>query len=238
VKKFFAHIVSAYIWVAAGSMFFLTTLVGIVIFNLFKRERVQPFFAFMLNFVFVVAFVRIKLINRPKDKSKTYLYFPNHTSIADVPLMGAYLPTYANAIEADSHFKWPVYKYLVKAYQQIPINRENVRESLKAMNIALERLKNGRAVVIFPEGHRTRTGEIQEFKKLPFAMALKSGATLVPISISGMWKLSPNDKFEKRPTTVTMKFHPPITPDEYAGLTADELKDKIYEIVKNGIIKT
>ncbi len=238
MKKILSHIVSAYVWLAAGSMFLHTTIFGIIFFNLFKPKPVNEVFKRLLNLVFVVAFSRVKLVNVPPGKGKTYLYMPNHTSIADVPLMGAYVPTFANAIEAQSHFKWPIYRHLLTAYGQIPINRDSVRDSINTMNIALERMKNGRSIIIFPEGHRTRTGEMQEFKKLPFVVAQKSGVPIVPISISGMWKLSPNDKFEKRPTRITMHFHDPIPPEVYSKMTADELKDKVFEIVKSGIIQS
>ncbi len=234
--KFFQFFVSLYVWIAAGSAFLFSLIFGIIAFKIFPPQKVHTIYKYMLRLVFILSFVRVKRVNVPKaDKNTTYFYLGNHTSIADVPLMGAYLPTLAVAVEAESHFSWPIYKHLIKNFGQIPINRENPRASYRSMQEALKKLQSGTSIILFPEGHRTRVGRIQEFKKLPFVIALKSGVPIVPFSVSGMWTLSPNDKFKKRPTKIILKFADPVMPEEYANMTAEELRDKVFEIVKNGI---
>lgn len=236
LKSFFKKIVSAYIWLSAGGTFLFAALFGIVAFNIFPAAKINFLYKRILRFVFWLAFVRVKVHNKPEiQKGQAYLYFANHTSIADVPLMGAYLPTFSNAVEAQSHWSWPIYKHLIKAYGQIPINRKNVRASYKSMSIALERLKNGKSIIIFPEGHRTRTGKMQAFKKLPFSIAKKSGAVIIPISVCGMWKLSPGDGFEKNPATINMYFHKPLRPEDYQELSPEQLQEKVFEMISSKV---
>ena len=55
---------------------------------------------------------------------------PNHVSFFDVPLVGSLLPNFTFGIEAEHHFKWPLYGYFIRKYGQLPINRKSMMSSL------------------------------------------------------------------------------------------------------------
>lgn len=229
MRRFFQFFVSLYVWITGAITFSLASIVALIAFSVTTKKKALKIHSFMLRSVFFFSFIRVKVIHEEKfDKTTPAIFMCNHISIYDIPLMGAYIPVYANAIEAESHFKWPVYKHLIKAYGQIPINRDSVRDSLKSIQIAQERLKEGVSIIIFPEGHRTDDGEMQEFKKLPFLLAKRSGVRIVPLSISGMWHLSPNDKFVKRPTKLLFKFGKTISSEEIKNTDIDVLIKKTY----------
>jgi 1-acyl-sn-glycerol-3-phosphate acyltransferase len=230
LKKFFIRIYTVHVWFAGGLTFLFITLYGIAANKTIGPRKSNGFFKFLLRNLFRLIFVPVKVsFEQALDKKKAYVFMPNHVSIVDVPLMGAYIPGFSNAIEAESHFHWPIYKHLIKSHGQIPIQRSNIRLSLKSMQIAEERLKNGISIIVFPEGHRTPDGEIQEFKKLPFMMAQRAGVEIVPLGISGMWHFSPRHTSLFYPASLKIKFGAPISTDPNISGTPDELMLKVRE---------
>ncbi|MEA2041754.1 MAG: lysophospholipid acyltransferase family protein [Bacteroidota bacterium] len=228
MKRFLLFFPALYIWLVSGGVFLFATILGIIVFNIVPAKKVHPVYKRLLRLVFVFAFVRVKKINTPKiSKDKSYIFMANHTSLIDVPLMGAYLPIFVNALEAHTHFQWPVYRHLIKAYGQIPINRSSPGKSLQSYNQAAEKVKNNTSIIVFPEGHRTKNGKLQRFKKLPFMIAKKAETEIIPIGINGMWKLSGGESFFLRPTKLTMNFGNPISTQDIEKLSANELADKV-----------
>ncbi len=230
MRKIYDFIVAIYIWTVGGIMFLIATIYGVIFFNILKKKTVYPPFKIILKILFKLVFIRVKT-NLPKsfDKSKTYIFMANHTSLLDVPLMGAYLPVFANALEAEHHFNFPIYRWLIKSYGQIPINRCNLRKSLQSFQIAIDRLNSGTSIMIFPEGHRTKTGKLQKIKTLPFRMAKKSDAIIIPIGITGLWEICNGDSFYLKPGTIKMNFGDPITQDTIEKLSEKQLAELLTE---------
>ncbi len=235
MKKIACYIYSFYVLLVLVPYFIFTALLSILLFKLLKWETAFDILRFQMRLIFVFLFIRVKVeYEEPLPKNKNFVFVTNHVSIFDVPLMAAFLPGYVNAIEAESHFKWPLYKHVIKAYQQIPINRNNVRESLKSFKIAEDRIKEkGRSIMVFPEGTRTKNGKIQPFKKLPFLMAQRAEAPIVPIGISGMWTLHPNNRLLFQPTVLKVKFGKVLTTEQLKKHNANELNEMAYQKVKH-----
>jgi len=100
------------------------------------------------------------------------------------------------------------------------------------MKRAAEYLDSGGNLIIFPEGHRTTTGHLVPFKKLPFHLAKRSGKPIVPLTISGMFEI--NNKTSKmfRHGKVTMHFGEAICEEEIARMTTVELRDLAEERIR------
>jgi len=181
-----------------------------------------------------ILFVRTKIIYEEEiDKNGTYIFMPNHTSIIDVLLASAYWPVNINAIEAHKHFKWFLYGKIIRIFGQIPINRNSATGSLKSFEIAKERLKIKRSIIVFPEGTRSRNGELRAFKNLPFKFAKESNTTIVPVAMLGILKMSPENSFWIKPAKVTIVFGKQIKTEQINELKFTELREK----VKNDIVR-
>ena len=191
----------------------------------------------MIKAMFQMIFIRVK-VQLPEnfDKLKTYVYMPNHVSLLDSPLMAAYLPQYISALEAKEHFSWPLYGLLAKKYQNIPINRKSVPESLKSIGIAKQKLKNGISIIVFPEGSRTRTGELSRFKKLPFHMAQDAGVSIVPVGVSGIFNINHKGTILLYPGNIKFVIGNPIEAEQVKNTPIPELmentREKILELIE------
>jgi 1-acyl-sn-glycerol-3-phosphate acyltransferase len=99
--KTFRYIYTGYAWLIGGSIFVIVALIGIVGMSFTTPQKFNHAFKAMLKFMFHAMFIRVKVI-LPKDldKSKAYVYIPNHVSLLDSPVMAAFLLQYISALEA------------------------------------------------------------------------------------------------------------------------------------------
>lgn len=220
-------------WLVGGLIYFFTFLL-IFILNpivsknfLFKIQQIGGRTALF------TMFFRVKINYKEKiDNKQNYIFMANHVSLLDVLVMAANLPHYTNAIEAESHFKWFFYGRIIKIFGQIPINRKSVRSSIKSFQIARERLKNGRSILVFPEGTRSRSSKMNEFKSLPFKFAMDAKTGIVPVGLVGFEKINV-ESFWVKPGKLTVNYGNIIPAEVFEGKKANELK----EIVRQEIIK-
>jgi 1-acyl-sn-glycerol-3-phosphate acyltransferase len=226
--KVWAFIRALYIWIVGGGIFLVATLIGIILFNIIPAKKLHYPYSRFLRLVFMLSFIPVERnLNESYDKNKSYIFMANHTSLVDVPLMGAYLPVFANALEAHSHFKWPLYRHLIKAYGQIPINRSSVQKSVRSFELASQKVNQGTSIIVFPEGHRTRDGKLRSFKKLPFTMAKQTHADIIPIGIKGMWEVCGGESFFLYPGKLHMNFGEAISHQQIQEMTEKEISDLV-----------
>lgn len=111
------------------------------------------------------------------------VFIGNHTSILDIPILMSTINKDLGFISKKEILDAPFIGYWLKAGKNVALDRSNPREGIKAINRGVEYLKDGYSMVIFPEGTRSKTGEIGEFKKGSLKLATKSQCPIVPIYI-------------------------------------------------------
>jgi len=229
--KFFTTI---YIWIVGGLYAIFFAKIYAHKMNKKGPENVFPKMQKSLRRLFKILFIKVEVENSIEyEENKQYIFMPNHVSFIDVPLFGAYLPFFANALEAESHFSWKIYGKLIKAYEQIPVRRENPRSSIKSYEVAKERIKNNRSIIVFPEGHRAVDGKLKNFKKLPFVFAKEAGVDIVPVGLSGVQKLSPKGTIWVKPSKVVIRYGEVIKFEDIQKMEVEELQEKVKSQIIN-----
>ncbi len=226
------YVYSIYLWIVGGLIFFFITLYTIIFTAILKPETLFRHLNFMFRFLFKVLFIRVEVIYEDEvEKDKPHIFMPNHVSFIDVLVAGAYLPVYVNALEAASHFKWFLYGWAIKRFGQIPIERGSKEKSWESFLIAIERLKMGRSIIVFPEGHRSGDGHLQKFKFMPFRFAVEAArqvdyVDLVPTALIGIEKLRQHTIWIK-PHPIRLVFGKKITHEELKNADPHELREKV-----------
>jgi 1-acyl-sn-glycerol-3-phosphate acyltransferase len=155
-------------------------------------------------------------------RDRAAVYAVNHSSNVEPPILfdalSGLFPRMRILYKAELR-KLPI---LVRAFDLagfVPLERGNRDQSLPAIERAADALREGNSFLIFPEGTRSRTGELLPFKKGGFIMALKGHAPIVPVAIKGARDAMKKGSLIIRPVRVTVSFGAPI---ETAGLTMDD----------------
>jgi len=140
------------------------------------------------------------------------LMVSNHQSHLDPPLVGAGCPRMMNYVARATLFDSPVFGRFIRSVNAFPIDREGI--GLAGIKQAMKLLKRGEMVLIFPEGTRTRDGQIGHFRPGFTTLAVRTGAAILPAAIEGAYQAWPRSKAfpERRP--VHIGYGKPILADE------------------------
>ena len=163
--------------------------------------------------------------------NRALIFMPNHQSNCDPPAVISILPPVL-VMAKKEFFRVPVLGIAMRRRGFIPIDRKNRERAIAAVEEAVEALKAGYSFLAFPEGTRSPDGRLQTFKKGLFVMAIKAGATIVPVSASGARKVMPKGEFAIYPGRVRITIHDPIPT---AGLEISD-RQKLIEQTRQAII--
>ena len=167
-------------------------------------------------------------------KNESYIFMSNHLSFLDGPLLFMLIPQPVRVILKKEIFKLPVIGLGMKHVGFVPVDRRGIRGGKKSIDQAAGLIRDkGYSFLIFPEGTRSRDGEIQAFKRGGFFLALESNAPIVPISIDGSYELMPKGTFFVKKGTVRVVFHPPQPVLDFSLTTMPELIKKVKRMIQS-----
>ena len=166
--------------------------------------------------------------NLPKDKN--VLFIGNHQGNFDIPIYMSYIDVPKGFVAKIELTKIAGIKTWMEYMNCIFMDRSSVRKAGEAIVKGIKSLKSGNSLVIFPEGTRSRSDKMGEFKAGSFKLATKSKVPIVPVTIDGSYKImEANANKHLKTATVNLYIHPMI---ETANLTKEE-QDNLPEIVKS-----
>ena len=162
------------------------------------------------------------------------IYMPNHQSNSDPPVIVPLLPPVL-VLAKKEFFRVPVLGTAMLYRGFIPVDRRNRERAIAAVERAVESLQAGNSFLGFPEGTRSPDGRLLDFKKGLFVMAIKAGALVVPVSVSGGRRIMPKGKFAIYPGRVRVTFHNPIPAGNFTVEQRQELMDMTRQAILSGL---
>lgn len=182
---------------------------------------------------FVINYIGLNLEVEGLDKipKETCLFVANHQSNLDVPSLLSVVPMQLGFIAKIEMKNLPIISYWMKQIKCVFMDRENVREAVKSINEGIEYLKEGNSLLIFPEGTRSRGGEVKEFKKGSLKLGIKAGVPIVPVCVNGTYKSLEESGIKKSKAKIT--FCDPIY---IKDLSKDEINN-LHNVIRENIIK-
>lgn len=208
------------------------------IFNNFKEkeEKEKANYILLRPLIKCLFFItRIKIIVNGEehiDNSENYSIICNHKSNLDSILLISIFKKPIIFIGKKEINKVPLLSQWFTDIGSLFMDRDNIRQSATTISQGINTLKNGKSVVIFPEGKRIQEDKIGEFMNGSFKLANKSGANILPIAIIGSHTaLSPNKLFTSG--KIKVNIGKPINWNERKLLKTNEMSEYTNEIIKD-----
>ena len=168
------------------------------------------------------------------NPQQSYVFVANHQSFLDVFAVYGWLP---------NNFKWLMKKEIRKVpfvgtacavAGHIFVDRSNPRAALQSMDHIKKELVDGISTVIFPEGTRTKTGEMGRFKQGAFKIAMDMGLPVVPLSLGGFFKAMPSGQAFANPRArVSLHIGKPIDISQFNDI--NEAMEYLREQIASGL---
>lgn len=173
------------------------------------------------------------------DKNKNYIFMPNHLSFLDGPLIVMLIPQPVRVIVKKEVYKIPVFNYAIRKAEFIPVDREGKEAGKQSIEAATALIKQKRySFLVFPEGTRSRTGDLQGFRRGGFFLAVDSQTPILPIVIKGSYDLMPKGSFFVKKGKVEVTFLQSVPMDKYNRQNMLELIDTVREKMSLELLKT
>ena len=174
----------------------------------------------------------VTVINRSNiRKNQSYVIAVNHQSLYDIFVLYGWLPVDSRWVAKNEVRHIPILGYYCYKAGHIYIDRSDHKTAVDSINAAKNKIVDGTSIVFFPEGTRSMTGDLIEFKKGAFKFALDVNLPILPVTITGTKDILPAGTIGLFPGRVRMIFHEPI---QVAGYSDDTLKD-LMTLVKQAI---
>jgi 1-acyl-sn-glycerol-3-phosphate acyltransferase len=224
-------------WSLAGGYFF-TICPALILLSIFvdprKNDAPQRW---MSRTILRLAGGKLEVRRSPGfDPARTCFFVCNHVNLFDPFILYSTVPQFIRGLELESHFRIPVYGWLMKRFGNVPVPETSSPANLKRMwRLTRAALDSGISLVVFPEGRRTLTGRVGKFQEGVFRMALQFGAPIVPVTVTGSFEFNRKTGWMLRPATIVVYLHDTI---ETAGLSKDdapELRDRVWKAVATPI---
>jgi len=170
------------------------------------------------------------------DEKRTSFFMVNHVNLLDPFMLYCAIPQLVRGWELESHFKIPIYGWLMKRFGNVPVPDVRSPKDLKRLwRMTQQAVDSGVSLIIFPEAKRTRDGHLNEFEDGGFRLAQQLGVPIVPVSLVGSFQHLRTEDWILRPATITVYLHDTI---ETKGLKKEDvpaLKERIKRIIKDPV---
>jgi len=179
--------------------------------------------------------VRVEGLERVTPNNPT-VYCANHQSAMDIPVLFVNLPLQFRFVAKRSLFNIPFLGWHLHRSGHIPVDRDRPREALKSMRMAAEEIRQGKSVLLFPEGHRSRDGQMLPFKAGSFYIAILAEVPIVPITLNGTANVLKPDTYHVRAGQTEMIVHPPVATQGLSLKDADKLSEQVRAIIASRFV--
>lgn len=162
--------------------------------------------------------------------AKSICFVSNHQGMFDIPLVLGFLGISCGFIAKKELLKVPVLSWWMLEIPCVFIDRSSARKAAESFRKSAEVIKEGHPMVIFPEGTRSRSDQMGEFHAGSFKLPLMAEATIVPLKISGTWRVHEIDK-GIHAVPLKLKVFPPLGPEHELYRDTRNLAQYLHELI-------
>ncbi len=174
----------------------------------------------------------VKIVGAEKLRvHETAVYASNHLSYMDTPVLFAKVPFQFRILAKQSLWKVPFIGWYLNHSGQVPVDTNSPRSLIASLNRGVATLKQGLPLVLFPEGGRAATGQLQTMMSGCAYMAIKAQVPLVPLTLVGTYELLPIHVYSLHPRPITIIVGDPLPTTGLTTRDADSLTQQLYNSI-------
>ncbi len=162
---------------------------------------------------------------------ETAVYASNHLSYMDTPVLFARLPFQFRILAKQALWKTPFIGWYLNRSGQVPVDTKSPRSLIASLNRGVATLKSGLPLVLFPEGGRAATGQLQTMMSGCAYMAIKAQVPLIPLTLIGTYELLPIHVYALYPRPLLIVIGDPIPTTGLHTRDADALTQRLYQAI-------
>ncbi len=166
------------------------------------------------------------------DSERTSFFMVNHVNLFDPFILYCAIPQLVRGWELESHFRIPIYGWLMKRFGNVPVpNGRSPKELKKLWRLTQEAITSGTSLIVFPEAKRTRDGNLNSFEDGGFRLAQQLGVPIVPVTLDGSIRHLRTEDWILHPATITVWLHDTIETSGMKKEDVPELKERVREAI-------
>ena len=169
------------------------------------------------------------------DRNRTYIVMSNHQSLFDVWALIGKIPLQLRWIVKSEIKKIPFFGLALERMGHIYIDRSKGKGTLANLDVAVQKIKAGTSVVIFPEGTRSIDGNLQKFLNGGAILAIKSGVPILPITVNGGRFVLPKNTLGLMPGKIEIIVGDVIDPKPFSESQKDELMAAVKTTIEKNL---
>jgi len=219
---------SRIVWITALVLSGTVAILTMVLLLIPKgRKTSADLIRWWAGLVMRLAGVRTEIVGEEKiPVDDLAIFIANHQSVLDIPTVISLLPSGVNMFAKRSLFQIPIFGWAMHAQGFVPVARKNRNKARQSLEPAEAALKGGRQLFLFPEGTRSRTGELGKFKTGAFRLGIATGAPIIPLTLIGAYSILPPGRRFIRRGTITMVVGEAIETEGLEQADRHELRDR------------
>jgi 1-acyl-sn-glycerol-3-phosphate acyltransferase len=168
--------------------------------------------------------------DHPEDSADPWIVTANHVNIFDAFVIRGHLPLPLRGLELESHFRWPLYGTAMRLFGNIPLPHGSPRTATRRLARSRRHLEDGTSLLLFPEGHRTRTGAPGPFMSGPFRLAKSAEVPILPVVMTGAFERQRVGTIRIYPGVVHLTIMPPVSRQEVRCLSERALREQVARV--------
>ena len=227
------QLVLVFIWTMLCGIF---GMVFALVTNPTYSHRIMGYYIFSPG-ILAISLVRVKAKGLDNVLEEPAIYASNHASQLDIPVICTRINRPMFFIGKVELKKIPVLGQYMKIVGMIFVDRKNRERAMASMRTAIQDIQGGKSIAAFPEGTRTKTGELLPFKKGIFTISKEGRIPIVPIAVIGSAKALASGSFSMRPATVELRILPALKDDDFFNLSIEEMANYTRNLIQQEIEK-
>lgn len=166
----------------------------------------------------------------PDDMRHPYVVVSNHESFVDMVLI-SHLPLEMKWMSKSEIMKIPFLGWMMRLSRDIRLVRGDAKSAVQALADCRERLEKKTSVMIFPEGSRSKTGELREFKAGAFKLAIEGGYPILPMAVHGTRDCLRKNDWRQGKAHAEVRVLEPIPTEGLTKADLPELRDRVRDLI-------